>query len=96
MCIRDRDNAIQACRGIEGRERYIEVKGRVQGELILLEVENSCNGTAHIAEGRGIANMRAVAEKYQGSLELERRERTVRLSVLLVIPRRSGSGMGDV
>lgn len=90
------DNAIQACRGIEGRERYIEVKGRVQGELILLEVENSCNGTAHIAEGRGIANMRAVAEKYQGSLELERRERTVRLSVLLVIPRRSGSGMGDV
>ena len=39
-----------------------------------------------IAEGRGLANIRAVTEKYQGSLELERREETVLLSVLSAIP----------
>lgn len=80
------DNAIQACRKIEDRERYIEVRGKVQGELILLEVENSSQGTERIAEGRGLANIRAVAEKYQGSMELERREGRVCLRMLLVIP----------
>ncbi|MCM1119776.1 MAG: ATP-binding protein [bacterium] len=79
------DNAIRACRDVEGRERFIDVRGRAQGELFLVEVENSCSGAARIVEGRGIANIRAVAEKYQGSLELERREKTVRLSVLLVV-----------
>lgn len=80
------DNAIQACRSCGGREQYIAVRGRVQGELILIEVENSYIGKAGIREGRGLANMRAVAEKYHGSLELEAGEGIVRLSILLVIP----------
>ena len=85
------DNAIQACRKTEDRERYIDVRGKVQGELLLMEVENSCRGTAHIVAGRGLANIRAVAEKYQGSLELERREGMVCLCVLLVISQRAGA-----
>lgn len=90
------DNAIQACREVKGRDRFIDVRGRAQGELLLVEMENSCSGAARIVEGRGIANIRTVAEKYQGSLELERREGTVRLSVLLVIPQCSGPVVSDV
>ncbi|MDE5891433.1 MAG: GHKL domain-containing protein [Acetatifactor sp.] len=79
------DNAIQACREAGGGQ-YITVKGRVQGALILLEVENSYAGEAGITEGRGLANIRAVAEKYQGKMQLEVREGSFCLSVLLVIP----------
>lgn len=61
-----------------------------------MEMENSCSGAARIVEGRGIANIRAVAEKYQGSLELERREGTVCMSVLMVIPQCSGPVVSDV
>lgn len=80
------DNAIQACREAGGAGQYIAVRGRVQGEIILLEVENSYNGEAGITEGRGLSNIRAVAEKYQGRLHLEVREGSFCLSVLLVIP----------
>ncbi|MDE6675535.1 MAG: ATP-binding protein, partial [Acetatifactor sp.] len=80
------DNAIQACRDAGGAGQYIAVKGRVQGEIILLEVENSYNGETGITEGRGLSNIRAVAEKYQGKLHLEAREGSFCLSVLLVIP----------
>lgn len=84
------DNAIQACRRTGG-EQYIAIRGMVQGELILLEVENSCLGAVRIVEGRGLANIRAVAEKYHGSLDLEMQEGIVRLSILLVIPQQLGS-----
>ena len=80
------DNAIQACREAGGAGQYIAVRGRVQGAIILLEVENSYNGEAEVAEGRGLSNIRAVAEKYQGKLHLEVREGIFCLSVLLVIP----------
>lgn len=82
------DNAIQACREVGGAVRYITVKGRVQGALILLEVENSYTGEAGITEGRGLANIRTVAEKYQGKMQLEVREGSFCLSVLLVIPQK--------
>lgn len=80
------DNAIRACRETAGVGRHIAVKGRVQGALILLEVENSYTGEAEITEGRGLANIRAVAEKYQGKMHLEVREGSFCLSVLLVVP----------
>lgn len=80
------DNAIQACREAGGAGQYIAVRGRVQGEIILLEVENSYNGEAGITEGRGLSNIRAVAEKYQGKFHLKVGEGSFCLSVLLVIP----------
>lgn len=80
------DNAIQACREACGAVRYITIKGKVQGALILLEVENSYIGETGIMEGMGLANIRTVAEKYQGKMHLEMREGRFCLSVLLVIP----------
>lgn len=81
------DNAMHACRKMEeGVEKFIRVKGNVQGDFILLEVENSFAGDRSFLPGTGLANMKAVAEKYHGALDFKAEDFVFHLSVLLVIP----------
>lgn len=80
------DNAIWACRKMEaGADRYIRVEGSVQGDFILLQVENSYNPDISYSPGTGLANIKAVAEKYHGTMEVERGISVFHLSVLLII-----------
>lgn len=80
------DNAICACRKMEKEEeRYIRVSGKVQGDMILLTVENSfCQGSDFVP-GTGLGNIEAAAEKYHGSMNLEAEKTDCRLNVLLMI-----------
>lgn len=79
------DNAIRACRDIDvGAEKYIRLTGRIQGDFVLLEVENSFQGT-------GLSNIKAVAEKYQGAMSIKTQGGSFILSVLLVIPQHAES-----
>ncbi len=77
------DNAIQACKNMDG---YIHVSGRMQGDFLMMEVENSFRGKSSVKIGTGLSNIKAVAEKYSGAMSIETREDVFALQVLLVIP----------
>ena len=86
------DNAISACNLIDsGKQKYIHVSGKVQGDFLLIEIENSSTGRKTIHEGTGIANIRAAVEKYQGAIEIRTEEGKFVLSILLIIPQQSES-----
>lgn len=49
----------------------------------MLEVENSCGANKEIQWGTGLANIRAVAEKYQGAMEIRTENGVFVLTVLM-------------
>lgn len=78
------DNAIAACgRMGEGAHRFIYVNSSLQGAFLLLEVKNSCGVSKEIQWGTGLANIRAVAEKYQGAMEIRTEDGVFVLTVLM-------------
>lgn len=84
------DNAIHACKNMDhGEEKYIRVTGRIQGDFILLEVENSFQGENLSRRGTGLSNIKAVAEKYHGAMSIKTEGAIFLLSVLLIIPQHS-------
>ena len=86
------DNAIHACSNMDdGVEKYIRVTGRVQGDFVLLEIENSYQGKGLPREGTGLSNIKMIAEKYHGAMSIKAQDMTFLLSVLLIIPQQSES-----
>ena len=86
------DNALSACKRISnGKQKYIHVAGKVQGDFLLMEIENSYTGRRAIRSGTGLANIRAAVEKYQGAMEIRTEGEKFVLSLLLIIPRQSES-----
>lgn len=86
------DNAICACRNMEeSSEKYIHVTGSLQGDFILLEVENSFQGDASVCPGTGLGNIKSVVEKYHGAMELRTQGAVFGLSILLIISQQSES-----
>lgn len=86
------DNAIRACRDIDaGADKYIRLTGRIQGDFVLLEVENGFQGKGLSERGTGLSNIKAVAEKYQGAMSVKTQGDSFILSVLLVIPQQAES-----
>lgn len=82
------DNALHACKKMEdGAEKYIRVAGHMQGDFLLLEIENSYHGKGAIRQGTGLSNIRAVAEKYQGTMNIRTQGTVFTLSVLLIVAR---------
>lgn len=79
------DNAARACAAVEDGA-YLRLTGRRQGQLLLLEVENSRGAETAGGTGLGLPNIRAVAEKYAGAVSTEAGAGYFRLNVLLVIP----------
>lgn len=85
------DNAIHACKTMDGsREKYIRVAGRIQGDFLFLEIENSFQGTSRFQAGTGLSNIKAVAEKYHGAMDIKAQGCVFSLSVLLIIPHHPG------
>ena len=85
------DNAVRACTEDAGAETYIRVTGNVQGDFILIEIENSFHGKGIVKEGTGLSNIKAVAEKYHGAVNIKTGDGAFILSVLLIIPQQSES-----
>lgn len=86
------DNAVNACKSTDGGvEKYIRVSGRMQGDFILIEIENSFDGKSSFKNGTGLSNIKTVAEKYDGAMSIKTQGNTFILSVLLIIPRHSKS-----
>lgn len=78
------DNAIHGCRDVE-TEKYIRISGRMQGDFLMIAVENSCQGPNTFQKGTGLSNIEAVAEKYHGAVLAEKADGRFSLSVLLNI-----------
>ena len=79
------DNAIHACKNMDSdAEKCIRVTGHVQGDFILLEIENSYQGKCPLKRGTGLSNVKAVAEKYHGAMNIKTQDTSFVLSVLLI------------
>lgn len=86
------DNAIHACKSInDGEEKYIRVVGSIQGDFVLIEVENSFQGKETFRKGTGLSNVKMVAEKYNGAVSIKTQNGSFILNVLLIIPQHSES-----
>jgi len=86
------DNAVSACNQINsGKQKYIHVTGKVQGDLLLMEIENSYTGRGAVRGGTGLTNIRTAVEKYHGAMEIRTYGETFVLSILVIIPRQAES-----
>ena len=81
------DNAIHAVKNLgAGIEKYIRVSGRIQGDFLMMEIQNSFHGKSVFKKGTGLSNVKKVAEKYGGAMSIETQENVFVLHVLLIIP----------
>ncbi|MCI8724084.1 MAG: GHKL domain-containing protein [Ruminococcus sp.] len=81
------DNAIHAVKNLgAGIEKYIRVSGRIQGDFLMMEIQNSFHGKSAFKKGTGLSNIKKVAEKYGGAMSIETQEHVFVLHVLLIIP----------
>lgn len=86
------DNAISACNRMGvGKQKYIHVEGKIQGDFLLMEIENSYSGRRALHSGTGLSNIRAAVEKYHGAMEIRAEEEKFVLSILVIIPQQSES-----
>mgnify|MGYP002474584366 CR=1 FL=1 len=80
------DNAIHAVKNLgAGIEKYIRVSGRIQGDFLMMEIQNSFHGKSAFKKGTGLSNVKKVAEKYGGAMSIETQENVFVLHVLLII-----------
>lgn len=81
------DNAIHACGNMDADiKKYIHVSGRVQGNFLMIEIENSYQGNGVFKKGTGLSNVKMIAEKYGGAMSVEALEHEFVFRVLLIIP----------
>lgn len=78
------DNALNACRALEGAGE-ISISGKRQGDFYLLEFHNTCAEAPALKMGTGLSNIKSVAEKYHGAILTQQEDRRFSLSVLLNI-----------
>jgi len=76
------ENAIEACMHVEPEKRFIKIRGNVSGNRFTLVIDNSFDGELHVSGsdfysrkrkgfGVGIASVRSVVNKYEGSIKYE-------------------------
>ncbi len=78
------DNAIKSCLSVKG-EKFLRIVGERQGDFYMLRFENTCQAGSMPPMGIGLSNIRAVAEKYCGTMEIEKTDERFCLYVLLNI-----------
>ena len=64
---------------------YIRVSGRIQGDFLMMEIENSFQGKGAFKKGTGLSNVKKAAEKYGGAMSIETQENKFVLHVLLIL-----------
>lgn len=82
------DNAIAACGCLPEGGRQIHILGSRKGNFYRLLMENSCLSLLETVpkDGIGLSNIRAVAEKYGGTVCNSTSSGIYRLEVLLILP----------
>lgn len=82
------DNAIKACNSIQGSEKRIILSAAQKGSFFMVEVKNTQGKNDNFQKGSGIGlkNIKAVAEKYNGTMSIESNADFFKLNVLFIIP----------
>ena len=91
-------NALEACEKISEGERFISLAGRRKGRFLLIEVKNSFAGdlvfgadglpvtdkkTDVSMHGIGLSNVRRIAEKYMGEMDVCPENQVFRVTVMV-------------
>lgn len=91
-------NALEACEKVPKSERFLTLAGKRKGRFFLIEVRNSFSGeiafgrdglpetakkTDAPMHGIGLSNVRRIAEKYMGEMEISLEERVFRITVMV-------------
>lgn len=81
------DNAIKAAGHLPPDRRKLLISGRQKGNFYLLSIENSCSPSIDgpPKEGIGLSNIRAVTEKYHGTVKIEAGNGRFKLQLLFVL-----------
>lgn len=90
------DNAVHACKSMDDSKKYIRVSGNIQGDFILIEIENSCQKKGLFRKGTGLLNIQTVAEKYHGAVSIKAQDKSFFLSVLLIVPKHSENSLQEI
>lgn len=85
------DNAICACKAMQEIyaeeeqkcKRWIRISGEQQGDFYMLEFENTCIPGDMPTAGTGLSNIRSVAEKYNGTMVIEKTGSLFHLNIIL-------------
>lgn len=77
------DNAIQECINFPCKESTISIYGKTHGHFFLIESINTSRNSCSIKDGIGLTNIKNVAAKYQGTVEISNENGKFRISVLL-------------
>lgn len=78
------DNALEACRKITAdSDRFIKVHAHMVKQCLLIEVANSMTQPGNRKDGIGLRNVKATAEKYNGTVQITAQDNIFRVSVLL-------------
>ena len=81
------DNAIHAVKNLDaGMEKHIRVSGQIQGDFLMMEIQNSFHGKGTFKKGTGLSNVRKVAERYGGAMSIDTQKNVFVLHVLLITP----------
>ncbi len=91
-------NALEACEKVPKSERFLTLAGKRKGRFFLIEVRNSFSGeiafgrdglpetakkTDAPMHGIGLSNVRRIAEKYMGEMEISLEDRVFRITVMV-------------
>ena len=89
------ENALEACRRMSNRKKYIHVKSKLHGNILGITIDNSFDGIIDEKngtflsrkrikeEGIGLSSVRAVATKYTGTALFEFDDTEFRASIVL-------------
>ena len=91
------ENALEACKRMKTGQRYIHLRAEVIGCMLVVTIDNSFDGIVQEndgifysfkrdranTEGVGLSSVRAVAQKYRGTVQFAYTEAEFRTSVML-------------
>jgi hypothetical protein len=101
------ENAIEACRRMEYGAKKIRLQSMITGDMLVFGMNNSFDGDFQTREdggfisrkrdsgiATGLSSIKSVAEKYDGSVKFEAKDRTFSTSVRLDMTGQRGSPRG--
>lgn len=92
------ENALEACLGVNDRQRAIIIRGKTSPNAIFLEIDNTYSGTVnknakghylstkHSGTGIGLTSVQSLVAEYDGILEITHENGMFRVSALVNIP----------
>lgn len=77
------DNALQACRALDGDQRRFTLRTSVRGKLLVVESANPTPPGHTVTPGTGLGNIQRIARRAQGSVQITQGADGFRIRVLL-------------